>query len=73
MNSLPDSVAIKSEAEIGDVKRASILFDSLVKSNSKHVLGWVAAARFEEHAWRMVAARKLTKTGCGHRQKSEDV
>ena len=72
-SSLPDSVAIKSEAEIGDIKRASTLFDSLVRSNSKHVLWWIAAARFEEHARRMVAARKLTETNCGPRPKSEDV
>ena len=33
------SVAIKSEAEIGDIGRARILFDSLVKSNPKHAPG----------------------------------
>ncbi|KAF5352069.1 hypothetical protein D9758_009441 [Tetrapyrgos nigripes] len=68
-----DSVVIKSDAEIGDIKRARMLFDSLVKSNPKHAPGWIAAARLEEHAGRMVAARKLIKQGCEQCPKSEDV
>ncbi|TRM66208.1 PRP1 splicing factor, N-terminal-domain-containing protein [Schizophyllum amplum] len=68
-----DSVIIKSDAEIGDIKRARMLFDSLVKSNPKHAPGWIAAACLEEHAGRMVAARKLIKQGCEMCPKSEDV
>ncbi|KAG5652943.1 hypothetical protein H0H81_003019 [Sphagnurus paluster] len=68
-----DSVIIKSDAEIGDIKRARMLFDSLVKSNPKHGPGWIAAACLEEHAGRMVAARKLIKAGCEQCPKSEDV
>ncbi|KIJ43896.1 hypothetical protein M422DRAFT_75492 [Sphaerobolus stellatus SS14] len=68
-----NSVILKSEAEIGDIKRARMLFDSLVKSNPKHAPGWIAAACVEEHAGRMVAARKLIKAGCEHCPKSEDV
>ncbi|TFK53830.1 hypothetical protein OE88DRAFT_1625782 [Heliocybe sulcata] len=68
-----NSVVLKSDAEIGDIKRARQLFDSLVKSNPKHAPGWIAAACLEEHAGRMVAARKLIKQGCEHCPKSEDV
>ncbi|KAI0687857.1 PRP1 splicing factor, N-terminal-domain-containing protein [Cytidiella melzeri] len=68
-----DSVQIKSDAEIGDIKRARMLFDSLVKSNPKHAPGWIAAACLEEHAGRMVAARKIIKAGCDQCPKSEDV
>ena len=50
-----------------------MLFDSLVKSNPKHPPGWIAAARLEEHAGRMVAARKIIKQGCEQCPKSEDV
>ena len=50
-----------------------MLFDSLVRSNPKHAPGWIAAARLEEHAGRMVAARKLIKQGCEQCPKSEDV
>ena len=68
-----DSVVLKTDAEIGDIKRARMLFDSLVKSNPKHAPGWIAAACLEEHAGRMVAARKLIKMGCEQCPKSEDV
>lgn len=68
-----NSVVIKSDAEIGDIKRARMLFDSLVKSNPKHSPGWIAAACLEEHAGRMVAARKIIKAGCEQCPKSEDV
>ncbi|KJA17190.1 hypothetical protein HYPSUDRAFT_146818 [Hypholoma sublateritium FD-334 SS-4] len=68
-----DSVVLKSDAEIGDIKRARMLFDSLVKSNPKHAPGWIAAACLEEHAGRMVAARKMIKMGCEACPGSEDV
>src|SRR5258708_20949498 len=68
-----DSQVLKTEAEIGDIKRARMLFDSLVKSNPKHAPGWIAAACVEEHAGRMVAARKLIMQGCEHCPKSEDI
>ncbi|KAF8324232.1 PRP1 splicing factor, N-terminal-domain-containing protein [Amanita rubescens] len=68
-----NSVVLKSEAEIGDIKRARMLFDSLTKSNPKHAPGWIAAARVEEHAGRMVAARKIIMKGCEECPKSEDV
>ncbi|KAK7061118.1 U4/U6 x U5 tri-snRNP complex subunit Prp1 [Paramarasmius palmivorus] len=45
----------------------------LVKSNPKHAPGWIAAACLEEHAGRMVAARKLIKQGCEQCPKNEDV
>jgi pre-mRNA-processing factor 6 len=68
-----NSVVIKSDAEIGDIKRARMLFESLIKSNPKHSPGWIAAACLEEHAGRMVAARKIIKEGCEQCPKSEDV
>ncbi|KAH6907027.1 pre-mRNA splicing factor prp1 [Coprinopsis sp. MPI-PUGE-AT-0042] len=63
----------KSSAEIGDIKRARMLFDSLVKSNPKHAPGWIAAARLEEHAGRLVKARKIIKEGCEHCKTNDDV
>ncbi|KAJ8508012.1 hypothetical protein ONZ45_g9676 [Pleurotus djamor] len=67
------SALLKTSAEIGDIKRARMLFDSLVKSNPKHAPGWIAAACLEEHAGRMVAARKTIMQGCEMCPKSEDV
>ena len=40
---------------------------------SEHAPGWIAAAVLEEHAGRMVAARKLIKQGRDQCPKSEDV
>ena len=64
---------LKTDGGIGDIKRARMLFNSLVKSNPKHAPGWIAAARLEEHAGRMVAARKMIKQGCEQCPKNEDV
>lgn len=50
-----------------------MLFDSLVKSNPKHAPGWIAAACVEEHAGRMVVARKVIKAGCENCPTNEDV
>ncbi|EJD45680.1 hypothetical protein AURDEDRAFT_114005 [Auricularia subglabra TFB-10046 SS5] len=68
-----NSVQVRSDAEIGDIKRARMLFKSLVESNPKHAPGWIAAACVEEHAGRMVVARKLIIEGCKQCPKSEDV
>jgi hypothetical protein len=68
-----DNEIIKTDAEIGDIARARMLFDSLVKHNPKHAPGWIAAACIEEHAGRMVAARKLIKAGCEQCPKNEDI
>jgi pre-mRNA-processing factor 6 len=67
------SVVHKTDAEIGNIKQARMLFDSLIKSNPKHAPGWIAAARLEEHAGRMVIARKHIKAGCEHCPKNEDI
>lgn len=64
---------LKTDAEIGDIKKARMLFDSLVKSNPKHAPGWIAAACVEEHAGRMVAARKIIMEGCRRCSSNEDV
>ncbi|KAN0062216.1 U4/U6 x U5 tri-snRNP complex subunit Prp1 [Thecaphora frezii] len=67
------SVAIKSNAEIGDIKKARSLLDSVIKTNPKHAPGWIAAARVEEVAGKMASARKIIAQGCDHCPKSEDV
>ena len=64
-----ESVILKSEVEIGNIKHARMLFDSLVKSNPEHTPGWIAAACLEEHAGSTVAARNIIKQCL----KSEDV
>ncbi|KAJ6619458.1 PRP1 splicing factor, N-terminal-domain-containing protein [Mycena sp. CBHHK59/15] len=68
-----NSVIVKSDAEIGDIEKARMLFDSMVKSNPKYAHGWIAAACVEEHAGRIVAARKLINAGCQQCPTSEEV
>ncbi|KAK0543071.1 U4/U6 x U5 tri-snRNP complex subunit Prp1 [Tilletia horrida] len=67
------SVAIKSNAEIGDIKKARSLMESVIKTNPKHAPGWIALARLEEHAGKMAVARKVIAQGCDQCPKSEDI
>jgi len=67
-----NSIVFKTEAEIGDIKRARALLASLTKSNPKHAPGWIAAARVEVAAGKQVAARKIMAQGCAECPQSED-
>ncbi|GAA5939006.1 hypothetical protein JCM1841_001557 [Sporobolomyces salmonicolor] len=68
-----DSMMLKTSSEIGDIKRARALLQSLIKTNPKHAPGWVAAAWLENVAGKQVAARKIIAQGCEQCPKSEDV
>ncbi|KAI9322825.1 PRP1 splicing factor, N-terminal-domain-containing protein [Dichotomocladium elegans] len=67
------SVVIKSDAEIGDIKKARLLLNSVITTNPKHAPGWIAAARLEEVAGRPVQARSIIAKGCEQCPKNEDV
>lgn len=60
------------EAQVGDVNRVRTLLASVIKTNPKHGPGWVAAARLEEVAGKIVAARNVIAKGCENCPKSED-
>ena len=66
-------MSVKSSVEIGDIKKARSLLDSVIKTNPKHAPGWIAAARLEEVAGRMSIARKVIAQGCEQCPRSEDV
>ncbi|BGP26159.1 pre-mRNA-processing factor 6 [Rhodotorula toruloides] len=68
-----DSQLLKTSSEIGDIKRARALLQSLTKTNPKHAPGWVAAAWLENVAGKQVAARKIIAEGCEQCPKNEDV
>ncbi|KAF9184494.1 hypothetical protein BGZ51_009400 [Haplosporangium sp. Z 767] len=68
-----NSVAVKSEAEIGDLKRARLLLKSVITTNPKHAPGWIAAARLEEHAGKLTDARQIIDKGCIECPKAEDI
>lgn len=67
------SLEVKSDAEIGDIKKARTLLKSVINTNPRHAPGWVAAARLEEVAGRHADARQLIQKGCDMCPGSEDV
>jgi pre-mRNA-processing factor 6 len=59
-----NSLKVTSDAEIGDIKKARLLLRSVTMTNPKHGPGWIAAARLEEVAGKIVQARKIIAQGC---------
>jgi pre-mRNA-processing factor 6 len=68
-----NSVKVSTEAEIGDIKKARLLLKSVTQTNPGHGPGWIAAARLEEVAGKLVAARGVMKEGCRACPANEDV
>ncbi|KAI9666612.1 MAG: hypothetical protein M1821_004548 [Bathelium mastoideum] len=73
LTSLTKSEVKAGEIPVGDVKRVRVLLESVIKTNPKHGPGWIAAARLEEFAGRIVAARNVISRGTENCPKSEDV
>ncbi|CAN8106404.1 unnamed protein product [Discula destructiva] len=61
------------EVNVGDVDFARKLLKSAYESNPLHPPAWVAAARVEELAGKVAAARNLIARGCAKNPKSEDL
>ena len=72
LTSLTKSEVKAGEVEVGDIKRVRVLLESVIKTNPKHAPGWIAAARLEEVAGKIVAARNVIARGCEYCPKSED-
>ncbi|MCJ1383278.1 hypothetical protein MMC17_006391 [Xylographa soralifera] len=72
LTSLSKTELKAGEVEVGDIKRARTLLESVIKTNPKHAPGWIAAARLEEFAGKTVAARNVIARGCEVCPKSED-
>jgi pre-mRNA-processing factor 6 len=72
LTSLTKSELKAGEVEVGDIKRVRVLLESVIKTNPKHAPGWIAAARLEEVAGKIVAARNVIARGCEFCPKSED-
>ncbi|KAL4171204.1 hypothetical protein KRP22_009302 [Phytophthora ramorum] len=68
-----NSIKLTSDAEIGDIKKARLLLRSVTLTNPKHGPGWIAAARLEEVAGKIVQARKIIAQGCESCPTQEDV
>jgi pre-mRNA-processing factor 6 len=67
------STKIATSAEIGDITKARLLLKSVRETNPGHSPGWIAAARVEEAAGKILQARKLIQEGCEICPDSEDV
>ena len=68
-----NSRKMTSEVEVGDMKRALLLLQSVVTTNPKHAPGWIAIARLHELGGKLVSARKLILKACDNCADSEDV
>ncbi|KAI0434423.1 PRP1 splicing factor [Xylaria sp. FL1042] len=73
LTSLARSQIPESAAQVGDINRVRELLESVIKTNPNNGPGWIAAARLEELAGKIVAARDVIARGCEHCPKSEDV
>nr|POF13464.1 pre-mrna-splicing factor prp1 [Quercus suber] len=73
LTSLSKSELKAGEVPVGDIKRARTLLESVIKTNPRHAPGWVAAARLEEYAGKIVAARNVLRRGCEMCPKNEDI
>ncbi|KAI1350340.1 PRP1 splicing factor [Xylaria sp. FL0043] len=73
LTSLARSQLPESAAQVGDINRVRELLESVIKTNPNNGPGWIAAARLEELAGKIVAARNVIARGCEHCPKSEDV
>ncbi len=64
---------IATNAEVGDINKARLLLKSVRDTNPAHGPGWIAAARVEEAAGKILQARKIIQEGCETCPDNEDV
>ena len=67
------TVPLKSASEIGDIKRALLLLENLVKTNPKNAAGWISLARLEEFDGKLSKARKVIRKGTESCSSNEDI
>ncbi|KAH8741516.1 Pre-mRNA splicing factor Pro1/Prp6 HAT repeat protein [Cryptosporidium ryanae] len=68
-----NSINIKMNGDVSDIKKARLLLKSIINTNPKHAPGWIAAARFEEVVGRISHAREILNKGCDMCPKNEDI
>ena len=73
LTSLAKSELKAGDVEVGDINRVRVLLESVIKTNPKHAPGFIAAARLEELAGKLVQACKLVTRGCEISPHSEDL
>eukprot|EP00516_Mucochytrium_quahogii_P003871 CAMPEP_0203754038 /NCGR_PEP_ID=MMETSP0098-20131031/7700_1 /ASSEMBLY_ACC=CAM_ASM_000208 /TAXON_ID=96639 /ORGANISM=" , Strain NY0313808BC1" /LENGTH=862 /DNA_ID=CAMNT_0050644885 /DNA_START=361 /DNA_END=2946 /DNA_ORIENTATION=- len=60
-------------SQVGDLKKARLLFKSVTSTNPSHAPGWIAFARLEEVAGKLLEARRIISSGCTACPTNEDV
>jgi len=60
-------------ADIADIKKARLMFKSMVATNPGLGTAWISAARLEEEVKDLPAARKIIAQGCAACAEDEDV
>ena len=70
LNPLPSTVA---EGDVQDFKKARLLLQSLLSTNSKNASAWIASARLEELDGKIEQARKIINDGTKNITNSEDI
>lgn len=63
LTSLSKTELKAGEVEVGDVNRVRVLLESVIRTNKHHAPAYVAMARLEELAGRVVASRKAIALG----------
>ena len=66
-------ISTANNAQVGDIVKARLLLKSVRDTNPKHGPGWIASARVEEAAGKLLKARKLIQEGCEVCPDQEDV
>ncbi|KAL3915671.1 MAG: hypothetical protein SGILL_005537 [Bacillariaceae sp.] len=64
---------LAENTNVGDVQKARLLLKSVRDTNPHHAQGWIASARVEEAAGKLLKARKLIQEGCQVCPTSSDV
>ncbi|MCJ1452819.1 hypothetical protein MMC28_003164 [Mycoblastus sanguinarius] len=73
LTSLSKTELKAGEVEVGDINRVRVLLESVVKTNRAHGPAYIAKARLEEIAGRVVASRQAIAEGTKMCPKSEAV
>eukprot|EP01083_Nonionella_stella_P279745 951556_1 len=67
------SISICEDTDVSDIRKARQLLKSVITTNPTHPPGWIAAARLEEAAGKLVAARNMILRGTENCPGSQDI
>lgn len=73
LGQIGDSGPSMAAADIGEIKKARLLFKSVTRSDPTNPTGWIAASRLEEVAANPQEAKAIIARGLSHCPTSEDL